>query len=251
MDLASILLAVGGGFLGGAMNALAGGGSFATMPALIALGLPATNANATSNFAVLPGAAASALTFRDELAPVGGARPRVLGTITFLTALIGSALLVITPTNTFDHIIPWLLLFAFIVLLFGKRAAGWLEQRVHIGRKSLFVAQGVLGLYGGYFGGGIGMMTTAIYGLLAGATPREMFAVRTLMLAIANSAAAFVFIATGMIAWSACIPMLIGAFAGGWIAARLGRRVPPTPIRIWTLAWTALVTAAFFYRAYA
>ncbi|MBW4331259.1 sulfite exporter TauE/SafE family protein [Stakelama sp. CBK3Z-3] len=250
MDIATILLAVGGGFLGGAMNALAGGGSFATMPTLIAIGLPATNANATSNFALLPGAGASAWTFRDELGPIGGARPRQLAAITFATALIGSALLVVTPTDVFDLIIPWMLLLAFLILLVGKHAAAWLEQRVTIGRRSLFVAQGLLGVYGGYFGGGIGMMTTATYGLLAGAHPREMFAVRTLMLAIANSAAAFIFIGFGMIRWWACLPMLAGALVGGWSAAALGRRVPATPIRIWTLLWTATVTIAFFVRAY-
>ncbi|GGO92555.1 sulfite exporter TauE/SafE family protein [Stakelama pacifica] len=250
MDLATILLAVGGGFLGGAMNALAGGGSFATMPTLIALGLPATNANATSNFALLPGAAASALTFRDELGPVGEARPLQLAAITFPAALIGSVLLVLTPTDVFDLIIPWLLLLAFLILLFGKGAARWLQARVTIGRTALFAAQGLLGLYGGYFGGGIGMMMTATYGLLAGATPREMFAARTLMLAIANSAAAFIFIGFGMVAWWACLPMLAGALVGGWSAAALGRRVPATPIRIWTLLWTATVTLAFFWRAY-
>ncbi|MBR0553229.1 sulfite exporter TauE/SafE family protein [Stakelama marina] len=251
MDLPSLLIAAAGGFLGGAMNALAGGGSFATMPTLIGLGLPATYANATSNFSLLPGAGASALTFRDELGPIGTARPVQLAAITFACALVGSLLLVITPTETFDVIIPWLLLLAFLILLFGKRAAAWLHDRVTIGRRSLFVAQGLLGIYGGYFGGGIGMMTTALYGLLAGASPREMFAVRTLMLAVANTAAAFVFIGFGMVRWWACIPMLIGALAGGWIAAALGKRVPATPIRIWTLLWTGAVTVMFFWRAYA
>ncbi|WNO54173.1 sulfite exporter TauE/SafE family protein [Stakelama saccharophila] len=246
----SIILAAGGGFLGGAMNALAGGGSFATMPTLIALGLPATQANATSNFALLPGAGASALTFRDELGPIGSAQPWPLVAITFACALVGSLLLVVTPTETFDIIIPWLLLVAFLILLFGKRAAIWLHDHVTIGRRTLFAAQALLGIYGGYFGGGIGMMMTAVYGLLAGATPREMFAARTLMLAVANTAAAFVFIGFDMIRWWACLPMLAGALAGGWIAALLGKRVPPTPIRLWTIAWTAAVTAMFFWRAY-
>lgn len=232
------------------MNALAGGGSFATMPTLIALGLPATNANATSNFALLPGAGASAWTFRKELGPIGGAHPRWLALTTFLAALAGSLLLVVTPTRTFDVIIPWFLLLAFVILVFGKRAANWLHARVTIGRRTLFAAQAVLGVYGGYFGGGIGMMTTAMYGLLAGAVPRELFAVRTLMLAIANLAAAFVFVAFGMIAWWACVPMLIGALAGGWLGAVFGKALPPAPIRVWTIAWTGAVTVLFFVRAY-
>ena len=115
----------------------------------------------------------------------------MLGAITFAAALIGSVLLVLTPTSTFDIIIPWLLLFASLVLAFGKRAAGWLHERVTIGPRVLVVVQGVLGVYGGYFGGGVGLMTTALYGLLAGIEPRGLFAPRTLMLAIGNAAAAY------------------------------------------------------------
>src|SRR5688500_8716646 len=139
------------------MNALAGGGTFATLPALIALGLPANIANATSNVALLPGAGASAWTYRDELGPVAGLSVRLLAAITFIFGLIGSVLLVLTPTRTFDLLIPWLLLSAFIVMAFGKSAADWLHARVTIGRPTLVVTQSLLGIYGGYFGGGVGL----------------------------------------------------------------------------------------------
>jgi len=232
------------------MNALAGGGTFATLPSLIAVGLPSTAANATSNVALLPGAATSAWAFRDELAPVAGVSPRLLGGVTFAAALIGSMLLVVTPTRIFDIIIPWLLLFASLVLAFGRRAAGWLHDRVTIGAKTLVAAQALLGVYGGYFGGGVGLMTTAVYGLLAGVSPRGMFAQRTLMLAIANSAAACVFVATGLVRWSACLPMLVGAVIGGWAGAHLGRRLAPGPVRAWTLLVAIGTTIVFFVRAY-
>jgi uncharacterized protein len=87
VNLTTIALSTGAGILGGAMNALAGGGTFATLPALIALGLPANTANATSNLALLPGAATSAWAFRDELQPIGGVRIRLLAAITFGGAL--------------------------------------------------------------------------------------------------------------------------------------------------------------------
>lgn len=164
MEPFAILLAAGAGMVGGAMNALAGGGTFATLPALIALGLPAPIANATSNVALLPGAAASAWTYRDELHPVAGIAVRLLAAITFVAGLAGSALLVLTPTETFDVIIPWLLLFAFAVMMFGKRAADWLHARVTIGRPALLATQSLLGVYGGYFGGGVGLITTAVGG---------------------------------------------------------------------------------------
>jgi uncharacterized membrane protein YfcA len=232
------------------MNALAGGGTFATLPALIALGLPANVANATSNVALLPGAAASAVEYRDELEPVAGMRVRLLSAITFAGGLIGSVLLVVTPTRAFDFIIPWLLLLALTAMLFGRSASDWLHERVTIGRRALVIAQSLLAVYGGYFGGGVGLMLTATYGLLAGAHPRSLFSVRTLMLAIANFAAAIIFIALGMVSWIECLPMLVGAIAGGWLGARLGKKLSPRPVRIWTLAVTAATTAVFFTRAY-
>ncbi len=247
---AALGLAFVAGLLGGAMNALAGGGTFATLPALILMGLPANVANATSNTALLPGAAASAWTFRDELGPVGGVSPRWLAAITFAGGLIGSILLVATPTRVFDVLIPWLLLFAFLVLAFGPHAARWLHARVTIGRGSLFVAQSLLGIYGGYFGGGVGLMMTATYGLLANVSPRAMFASRTLMLAVANTAAAIIFVATGLVQWAFAVPMLLGAIIGGWLGARLGKRLSPGVVRGWTLLVTAATTAVFFVRAY-
>ena len=245
-----LLLAAAAGLVGGAMNALAGGGTFATLPALIALGLPANIANATSNVALLPGAAASAWTFRDEIRPVAGIAIAVLATITFIAGLAGSLLLVLTPTETFDAIVPWLLLFAFAVMVFGKRAADWLHARVTIGRKALLATQGLLGVYGGYFGGGVGLITTALYGLLANIQPRELFALRTTMLAVANLAAALVFTGFAMVRWWACLPMLVGAVAGGWLGAHLGKRLSPGAVRAWTLVVTGATTLVFFVRAY-
>jgi hypothetical protein len=232
------------------MNALAGGGTFATLPALIALGLPANRANATSNVALLPGAAASAFEFRDELNPIGGLSIGSLSGITFAGGLAGSALLVLTPTKAFDFIIPWLLLLGLVAMLFAKRASEWLHEQVTIGRRTLVAAQSLLAIYGGYFGGGVGLMTTATYGLLSGTHPRSLFSVRTLMLALANFAASIVFIAAGLVDWWACVPMLAGSIIGGWLGAKLGRKVPHEGVRIWTLLVTAVTTIVFFLRAY-
>ena len=250
MTGSDLLLAGIAGLIGGTMNALAGGGTFATLPALIAIGLPANIANATSNVALLPGAATSAWAFRDELGPLGKVDWRVLAGITFVSGIIGSLLLVLTPARAFDVIVPWLLLFAFAVMLFGKSAAAWLHRRVTIGATTLVVCQVFLGIYGGYFGGGVGLVTTAVYGLLAHTTPRQMFAPRTLMLAIANGAAAIVFVLFAMVVWWACLPMLIGGIVGGWLGAGIGKRLSPLAVRIWTLLVTGVTTAVFFHRAY-
>ena len=245
-----LLLVAGAGVVGGAMNALAGGGTFATLPALLGAGLPANVANASSNVALLPGAGVSAWTFRDELGPVGGVPVRLLAAVTFAGGLVGSVLLVLTPSHAFDLIIPWLVLYAFVVLAFGRGASDWLRARISIGTRTLLVVQALLGIYGGYFGGGAGLMTTATYGLLAGHSPRELFAPRTLMLAVANTAAAIVFAATGLVRWSLCLPMLAGALLGGWGGAKVGRALPAGAIRAWTLLVTAATTAVFFWRAY-
>lgn len=249
-EAGALALAAVAGLVGGAMNALAGGGTFATLPALLAVGLPANIANATSNVALLPGAAASAWTLRDELGPVGGVSWQRLAAINFAGGLVGSLLLVLTPTRTFDLIIPWLVLYAFLVLLAGQRASAWLAARVRIGTGTLVAMQGLLGIYGGYFGGGVGLMMTATYGLLAGLHPRSLFAPRTLMLAIANLAAAIVFVAFAMVAWLPCLVMLVGAVAGGWAGAHYGKRLPMGAVRVWTLLVAGITTIVFFVRAY-
>ncbi len=250
MTLAELTLAALAGIAGGAMNALAGGGTFATLPALIALGLPATIANATSNVSLLPGAATSTFAYRSELRPLGGVSVRRLGAITFAGGFVGSLLLVWTPGRAFDVIVPWLLLYATLLLAFGRHAAEWLRSRVTIGPRALMAVQALLGVYGGYFGGGIGLMMTATYGLLAAVTPRAMFAPRTLMLTMANLAAAFVFIGGGMVAWAACLPMLAGAVAGGWAGALMGKRLPAHLVHIGTILISIATTAVFFRRAY-
>jgi hypothetical protein len=249
-SMLALLLPAAAGLVGGAMNALAGGGTFATLPALIALGLPANTANATSNVALLPGAAASAWSFRDELAPLAGVPLSLLAGITFAGAVAGSLLLAWTPTRAFDLVVPWLLLFALLVLALGRSAAAWLARRVAIGPRTLVAAQALLGVYGGYFGGGVGLITTAVYGLLAGLSPRALFAPRVTMLAVANLAAALVFMWVGLVAWATCLPMVAGATLGGWLGARLGKGLPAGAIRVWTLGVTAATTLVFFARAY-
>lgn len=250
LDPATIALLFAAGIAGGAMNALAGGGTFATMPALIAVGLPSPIANATSIVALQPGAMASAWGFRHGLAPLAGVGIRTLSIVTFIGGAAGALLLVATPTRAFDLVVPWLLLLATLALAFGPRAARLLAEHASPGRGALIVTQGLLGIYGGYFGGGIGMMLTAAYGLLAGQPPHRVMAPRTLMLAIANAAATILFVTIGMVRWDAAIPMLGGAILGGWLGARLGNIASPALIRGATLLIAALTTAIFFARVW-
>lgn len=249
-DLASLALAAFAGAIAGTMNALAGGGTFVSMPALVALGLPSTVANATSNVALQPGAIASAWAYRRGLAPLAGISVSALVAITFVGAALGALLLVATPVRTFDRLIPWLLLAAFLVMIGGKRASEALHARVTIGAPTLVAVQFLLGVYGGYFGGGVGLMMMAAWGLLAGHLPHQLAAHRTLLLAVANAIAAVIFIVMAMVDWRLCLPMLAGAVLGGHYGARVGLLLSPGTIRAITLAITGATTVIFFARAY-
>ncbi|MGF7150629.1 hypothetical protein FHS96_004287 [Sphingomonas zeicaulis] len=251
IDPPALILAALAGTAGGAMNALAGGGTFATMPTLIALGLPSPIANATSNVSLQPGAISAAWAYRKDLGPLGGASVRTLTAITFFGGIVGSLLLVATPARTFDIVVPWLLLLATLALAFGRTASNALHHHLTIGIKTLLVVQFLLGIYGGYFGGGVGLMMVAAWGLLARAEPHLLGAHRTLMLAVANAAAAIIFIGAGMVAWGLAAPMLVGSVMGGYLGARLARVLPARVIRFVTLGVTAAMTIIFFWRAYA
>ncbi len=250
IDPAAIAIAVAAGAVAGTMNALAGGGTFVSMPSLVALGLPSTIANATSNVALQPGAIASAWAYRRGLSPLAGIGVGALIAITLVGAAIGSLLLVATPSRTFDVIIPWLLLAAFLVMLTGKRASEALHARMTIGAPTLVTVQFLLGIYGGYFGGGVGLMMMAAWGLLAGHAPHQLAAHRTLLLAVANAVAALVFIVMAMVDWRFALPMLAGAVLGGHYGARVGLLLSPGTIRAITLVVTGVTTALFFWRAY-
>jgi len=247
---APLLLAAGAGLVGGAMNALAGGGTFATLPALILSGMSPLAANITSTVALFPGQLSSGWAGRRLVVGTPTLSFRKLVLVSLLGGAVGAWLLLNTPSSVFARLVPWLVLYAFVVLAFGKRASAWLAQRVTIGPRALVACQALLGIYGGYFGGGVGLMTTATYGLLAAIDPRAMFAPRTLMLAIANAAAAIVFVAAGLVAWRWCLPMLAGAILGGWGGAIVGKRLPAGAVRAWTLLVTGATTLVFFWRAY-
>ena len=120
------------GLIAGAMNALAGGGSFVSLPALIAAGVPSVQANASSTVALFPGGAASVWAYRDGLSPVGPASLRALLIATLAGGAIGGLLLLSKPSQAFDVILPWLLLMASVTLAFGRRAGEWLRKRCKI-----------------------------------------------------------------------------------------------------------------------
>jgi uncharacterized protein len=240
----------GAGLLAGAMNALAGGGSFVTLPALITAGVPSVQANASSTVALYPGGLASAWAYRDGLGPVCGIPTRRLLGLTLAGGLAGSLLLLWTPASTFSAVLPWLLLFAALALAFGRGAGLLLRRHVRIGPGPMLAIQFVLGVYGGYFGGAVGLMMMAVWGLLGEADLKSLNPPRTVLVSAANTIAALTFVLAGAIRWSPTLVMLAGATLGGYAGARLGRVLPARLVRAATLLCTGSITILFFIRAY-
>lgn len=244
------LLIAGAGLVAGAMNALAGGGSFVSLPALIAAGVPSVLANTSSTVALFPGAVASAWAYRRGLKEVGAVPLRPLLLITLLGGVVGALLLLWTPTKSFDIVLPWLLLLATIALTFGRQLGEWLRKRWRIKPGAVLSIQFVLGIYGGYFGGAVGIMMMAVWGLLDNRDIKSLSPLRMLLVTAANVMAVLTFIVAQAVQWPETIVMLIAATFGGYGGARLGLITPAWIIRAGTITLTCCITVAFFARAY-
>jgi uncharacterized membrane protein YfcA len=232
------------------MNALAGGGSFVTLPALIAVGVPSVNANASSTVALFPGQLTTAWAYRDGLGPLGEVSLRGLLIATFIGGAIGAGLLLRTPIKTFDVILPWLLAIATVALTFGRQLGEMLRRHWHISAPAVLLVQFGLGIYGGYFGGGVGIMMMAVWSLLTDRTLKSFNAPRTLLISAANTVAVLIFIAARAVSWRETVVMLIAATIGGYLGAVVGRRAPAGAVRVGTLLVSVGITLVFFVRAY-
>ena len=232
------------------MNALAGGGSFVTLPTLIAAGVPSVMANASSTVALYPGGAASAWVYRDGLDQVCGVPLRPTLWATLVGGLLGALLLLWTPTSLFDRVLPWLLLAATVMLAFGPRIGPALRARFRAGLVTVLLIQFLLGVYGGYFGGAVGLMMMAAWALLDGADIKALNAPRTLLVSAANGVAVLCFIVAGAVRWPEALTMGVGALLGGYVGAHAGKRLPPAAVRLATVLLAVVMTLVFFMRAY-
>jgi uncharacterized membrane protein YfcA len=221
-----------------------------SLPALIAAGVPSVSANATSTVALFPGGLASTWVYRDGLTGVCSVPLVPVAIVTLVGGLVGSLLLLWTPATLFDQVLPWLLLIATIMLAFGRLIGPALRARFRTGLATILSLQFLLGIYGGYFGGAVGLMMMAVWSILDGTEVKALNAPRTLMVSAANGIAVLSFIVAGAVAWTACILVGLGAIAGGWCGAHVGRILPPMIVRTGTLVLAAGTTMAFFVRAY-
>lgn len=247
----SLFLLLAAGFVAGAMNAVAGGGTFVALPALTFMGLAPTVANASSTVALFPGALASAWAYRRDLRPLDVAPTGPLLATSLAGGLIGAVLLLFTPQSLFRVLIPWLLLIATAALAAGPNL-GLILRRLGLGfgRRSLLATQLLLGVYGGYFGGAVGLMMLAVWSLATALDLKTLNPLRTLMVAAANGVAVVCFAATGNVSWREALVTMAGGIAGGYLGAQFGRRLPAPVVRVIVLAIAGVTTIAFFARAY-
>jgi uncharacterized membrane protein YfcA len=249
--MSPFLLLFGAGLLAGAMNALAGGGSFVTLPTLLAAGVPSVQANASSTVALWPGGAASAWTYYAGTPPLCGVPLQAMLMATLAGGLVGSVLLLWTSSSAFNAVLPWLMLMATMALAFGRQVGARLQGRIPARAALVLTGQFGLGIYGGYFGGAVGLMMMAVWCLLGEGDVKALNGPRTLLVTATNTVAVLTFMLAGAVRWPQTLAMLAGGLVGGVFGARLGRIVPAGATRTMTLCFTLSITVLFFVRAYA
>lgn len=224
------------------MNSIAGGGTLLTFPVLVAAGLSPLIANATSTVALLPGAPSSMLGYRGELA--GARRWTMLITLPSLAGgFVGAWLLLHTPGKTFDRVVPWLVLGATSLFVIQRPLLRW--ARGHTTTQAddssltaagptpgLLIWQAVIGVYGGYFGAGVGILMLAALGFMGFTNLHRMNGLKNWGGFCMNLIAAIIFAMSGIVAWPVALTMGIGAVCGGYIGSRAAQRVPQAYVRI-------------------
>jgi uncharacterized membrane protein YfcA len=235
--------------VGGAMNSVAGGGSFVAFPALLFAGVPPIPANATNTIALWPGAIASVVAYRRELGEVKRELlPLALAALA--GGLVGSVLLLRTRESTFVLLIPWLLLFATVLFTFGGAVSRKLTHGARAPFAVVVIAQLAISVYGGYFGGGMGIMMLAVLTLLGMTHIHRMNALKNALGTLINGVAVVAFVIAGAVRWVPGVFMIVGGITGGYSGAAIARRVSPKYVR-WVVigvAWT--MTAYFFAKTY-
>ncbi len=243
---ASPLLPDAVAFVAGAMNSVAGGGSFLSFPALIAAGVSPIPANATNSAGLWVGSIGGARGYATELRATRALLVPILA-VSIAGSLLGAVLLIRTPAPLFARMIPWLLLFATVTF-----AASPLVKRHASGAPRnapwQLVAQFAVSVYGGYFGAGMGILMLAILSFTGFPGINAANALKNVLSVAINGVALVPFIIVGIVDWRFAIPMAATALVGGYAGAHLFRRLPPIYGRVVVIVIGAVMTAVFFRR---
>jgi len=236
------------------MNAVAGGGSFVAFPTLLFTGVPPIPANATNTLSLWVGTAVSGGAYRRHLnLPRRVLLPLV--SMGLLGGLAGALLLIKTPAHTFLRLIPWLMLAATLLFTFGRHLTGRLSAGISHQASNAAVAGAsffelLVAIYGGYFGGGIGIMNLAMFAALGMTDIHEMNALKIVLVAVINGVAAVTFIATDSIVWPQALVMIVGAGLGGYASAHYAQKLPQSLVRATIITLGVGMTIYFFLKAY-
>ena len=244
LDAATAAVLAGAAFTAGAVNAVAGGGSLISFPALLWAGYAPVVANVTNSVALLPGYAGGTLGYRRELAGQGP-RARRLVAASVAGAALGSVLLLAGPEAVFSRLVPWLILFSCAVLAAQPAIARRLRDRhgaVRGGATPVLLAAQLIGaVYGAYFGAGLGVLTLALLGIFVDDALQRLNALKGLLSLVISMVAALCFVVSGRVAWGAVAIMAVASLAGGRAGVTLARRLPERVLRVLVVAFGVAV----------
>lgn len=236
-------------FLSGAVNALAGGGTFLTFPSLLLAGLDPIRANATSTIVLVPGGVTSAWVYRHS-SPLKGAPLRAILVVCLIGGAIGSQLLLSTSSRRFSIIAPYLMLAAALVFSFSKQAARF--AACHTGGKlhlsSMLFVQFLISIYGGYFGAGMGVLMIVLFQLTAQLDVQRSAGLRMLCAFFINLLAVANFVARGIPDWKVALPMIVFAIAGGYAGAFAVQQLSANLARRLVLAYAWITGVYLLWR---
>jgi len=242
------------GMLGGALNAVAGGGSFVAFPALLFTGVPAISANATNTISLWVGVNASARAYRKHL-NISRRLLIPLLVVSVAGGLLGAFVLIRTPAHTFLRTIPWMMLGATLLFMFGNRLTRYLAISVSGEPRWSAIAAAcgfelLVAIYGGYFGGGMGILTLAMLAALGMNDINAMNALKTTLGSVINGMATLTFLLAGVVYWRQGVVMTAGAIVGGYASAHYAQKLPQSWIRRVVILTSLSMTIYFFYRSY-
>jgi uncharacterized membrane protein YfcA len=245
MAITMILLLAAAGFLSGAVNAIAGGGTFLTFGAMTLAGIPPISANATSSIVQFPGYVTSTLAYRAEIMH----RWRsivVLGVVSLFGALAGALILLSLDNPSFRALVPWLLAAATAIFAAGP----WLKPKASAEHSAntptSIVSQFFNAVYGGFFGAGMGIMMLAVLGLTTGGSYHHLNAMKNLFAMLIAGVAIVVFIGGGVVAWPQAVVMIPAGALGGYSGVWLARRVPQ-PVLRWCVVCVGTALTVYYF----
>ena len=249
MDLAHIVLLVGAGSAAGVVNAVAGGGSLITFPSLIAVGLPSVAANVTNSTAVFPGYVASVAGSRADLAGQGR-RLRTIVPTSLVGAVLGCLLLLGTPARAFEVVVPFLVLGAAAVLFFQDRLKALVGRATGEKKVTLQIVVFVGAIYGGYFGAALGVMYVAALALVLDETLNRINALKNVLSACVGLVTVVVFAILAPVHWGAVAVIAPATVVGGYVGARLARRLPARVLKVLIVTFGTVVGLILMWRAF-